>query len=218
MKLQTSFYHVLSKMLVFTSVLFSNTLWGQSPLEPCGFGAAMQMMQQQSQNYQNDLQKFDKKYAGLVSCENNTAYLIPVVFHVLHNNGPENISEAQIDEALAQMNLQFAGGEGGFNTHIQFTRARIDPNGNCTNGINRIFNSSPDATLGIYYEDVAMKNLSRWPTERYVNIWIVRCILPDNNCSDGNATAGYAYLAPAESEVDGIVITHKFLGTTGTAT
>ncbi|MDX1912904.1 MAG: zinc-dependent metalloprotease [Saprospiraceae bacterium] len=62
-----------------------------------------------------------------------------------------------------------------------------------------------------------MKNLSRWPTDRYVNIWIVRCILPDNDCTDNGGTLGYAYLPPVSAQVDGIVVAHKFLGTTGTA-
>jgi hypothetical protein len=217
MNFSTDFQHAILKMLVFVSLFLPRVLVAQSPPEPCGFGTAMQMMMQQSPTYQDDLKKFDEESGGQTSCVNNTPYLIPVVFHVLHNNGPENVSEAQIDEALAQMNLQFAGGEGGFNTQIQFTRARIDPNGNCTSGINRIFTSTPDVNSRNYYDDVAMKNLSRWPTDRYVNVWIVRCILPDNDCSDGYATGGYAYLPPIASEVDGIVIAHKFLGTTGTA-
>ncbi|MDX1912905.1 MAG: hypothetical protein SFV22_15540 [Saprospiraceae bacterium] len=146
MNSSNDFQKMLSKTFVFTSIILTHTLWAQNPPEPCGFGAAMQMMQLQDPNYQSALQNFDEESSGQTSCVNNTPFLIPVVFHVLHNNGPENVSEAQIDEALSQMNLQFAGGEGGFNTQIQFTRARIDPNGNCTSGINRIFTSTPDVT------------------------------------------------------------------------
>jgi hypothetical protein len=215
---QTDFQHTILKMLVFAGLFSPHFLRAQSPSELCGFGAAMQMMHQHAPTYQDDLKKFDEEMEGLTACVNNTPYLIPVVFHVLHNNGPENVSEAQIDEALAQMNFQFAGGEGGFNTQIQFARARIDPNGNCTSAINRIYTSVPDANAGDYYDDVAMKNLSRWPTNRYVNIWIVRCILPDSDCSGATGKLGYAYLPPISSEADGIVIVNRFLGTTGTAT
>ncbi|MEQ1747527.1 MAG: M43 family zinc metalloprotease [Saprospiraceae bacterium] len=218
MKLSISFHLMYLKLLVLASSIVQQIpLQAQNPLEPCGFGVVMQMMQQHDPNYQISLQNFDEERAEQTSCENNTPYLIPVVFHVLHNNGPENISEAQIDEALAQLNLQFAGGEGGFNTQIQFTRARIDPNGNCTSGINRIFTDNPDVVYGDYDLDVAMKNLSRWPANRYINIWVVRCIVPDNDCSDNNGIGGYAYLPPVQSEIDGIVVVHKFLGTTGTA-
>lgn len=194
-------------------------LQAQTPTEPCGFGVVMEMMQQHplGEGYQDRLQKFEEKYTQLKSCENNTPYLIPVVFHVMHNNGPENISEAQIDDALAQMNLQFAGGEGGFNTQIQFTRARIDPDGNCTSGINRILTSTPDAIYDDPYSDIALKNLSRWPTDRYVNIWIVRCILPDLDCSDNFGTLGYAFRPPYIPEQDGLVVVHRALGTVGTA-
>ena len=34
--------------------------------------------------------------------------LIPIVFHVVHDNGPENISDAQIHEAIVQMNEDFS--------------------------------------------------------------------------------------------------------------
>ncbi len=34
-------------------------------------------------------------------------YVIPVVFHILHNNGPENISDAQVRDQLRIMNQEF---------------------------------------------------------------------------------------------------------------
>ena len=40
------------------------------------------------------------KITGLV-------YTIPVVFHILHNGGTENISDAQVADALAILNRDF---------------------------------------------------------------------------------------------------------------
>jgi hypothetical protein len=177
------------------------------------------MMENEKKGFLEEVQEFDLAFSKQVGCENNKAFLIPVVFHILHNNGPENISEAQIDDALAQLNLQFAGGEGGFNTQIQFVRAKIDPQGNCSTGINRILTSNPEAQYSSYLDDVAMKNLSRWPTDNYVNIWIVRCIQPDIDCNDQYGISGYATppgISP-NPEVDGIVVSHKFLGSIGTS-
>ena len=33
-----------------------------------------------------------------------TTYVIPVVFHIIHDNGPENISDAQVQDAIRILN------------------------------------------------------------------------------------------------------------------
>lgn len=145
-------------------------------------------------------------------------YEIPTVVHIIHNNGVENITDAQVLEAIAQANNQLAGGEGGFDTKIQLLLARIDPNGNCSNGINRVQYPVPDACPTNYSTDIAIKNLSRWDPAKYLNVWIVREILnPGNGCTTGSNIAGYAYFPGVNSLLDGIVIKHTYFGTTGTA-
>ena len=39
--------------------------------------------------------------------EDDELYIIPVVFHVIHDNGPENISNAQIEDAMEILNRDF---------------------------------------------------------------------------------------------------------------
>ena len=47
-----------------------------------------------------------------------TVYVIPVVFHIIHSYGPENISDAQVQDAIRLMNEDFrklpgiGGGDG----------------------------------------------------------------------------------------------------------
>src|SRR6185436_17862256 len=48
-------------------------------------------------------------------------------------------------------------------------------------------------------------NLSRWPADRYYNIYIVNRI-DGNDGTSGSFVAGYAYLPPAPSNQDGMVI------------
>lgn len=144
-------------------------------------------------------------------------YEIPVIVHIMHNNGPENISDSQVIQAISQANDQFAGLEGGFNTNIKFRLAGIDPNGNCTNGIIRVQTPNPDVNRTDPASDAGLKNLSRWPADKYLNIWIVRCILPDSDCSDDVRVGGYAYLPVASADVDGIVIDYRDMGYTGAA-
>ncbi|MBK7855670.1 MAG: hypothetical protein IPJ79_12925 [Bacteroidetes bacterium] len=64
---------------------------------------------------------------------------------------------------------------------IEFRLARLDPNGNCTNGIDRI------KSIKTYDADDASK-LNPWPSDEYLNIWTVS----NFGTSHANAAA-YAY-------------------------
>ena len=47
-----------------------------------------------------------------------------------------------------------------------------------------------------------------WPTDRYLNIWV---------CNLGGGLLGYAQFPGGPAQTDGVVITHRGFGTTGTA-
>ena len=76
--------------------------------------------------------------------------VIPVVFHVIHYNGPENISDEQVLSGIEVMNRDFrklnpdvddviSEFEGiAADSEIEFRLAQIDPQGDCHTGINRI--------------------------------------------------------------------------------
>jgi hypothetical protein len=144
-----------------------------------------------------------------------STYTIPVVVHIIHNNGPENISNAQVFTAIQQLNDAFANSgvyqdPNGVNTDIQFCLAQQDENGNFTNGIDRVV--SPLTNLTVETDDITLKNLSRWDPTRYLNIWIVNSI---TSLSAGPGVAGYAYL-PTQHGMpeDGIVNEAAYFGTT----
>lgn len=142
-------------------------------------------------------------------------YTIPVVFHILHEGGPENISDAQIhdqmrilNEDYRKLNVDISAVVPSFTAiaadcEIQFRLAQKDPSGNCTNGIDRIFSS--ETNVG---DDDS--KLNQWPRNKYLNIWVVKTI--------SSGAAGYAYkpgatvFAPAN---DGIVILSTYVGSIG---
>lgn len=150
-------------------------------------------------------------------------YTIPVVFHVIHTNGPENISREQILDQMRVLNQDFnflnpnrSRIRSQFlnvaaDCQIQFKLATVAPDGSCTDGINRVY--SP---LGgeVDQADAQVKDLVRWDYRKYLNVWVVTSIK-----STGNGTIlGYAVFPwMNNASEDGIVIRHDRVGTLGTA-
>lgn len=142
--------------------------------------------------------------------------VIPVVFHIIHQNGVENISDEQVDDAIRVANLDFNKANTDWpivrpefldivaDVGVEFRLARKDPQGNCTRGITRTV--SPLTHVG----DQEMKELIQWPPTRYLNVWV---------CAYANGAAGYAvYPATAANspQRDGIVLRHDYVGSIGT--
>lgn len=144
-------------------------------------------------------------------------YTIPVVFHILHIGGIENISDAQILSQMAILNRDYQKQNAdtisvvpGFtnniaNVGVAFKLATKDPNGNCTNGIIRHYDvntnwDSDNFSLFAY----------TWPRDRYLNIYIVKKIIG----MDG----AYAFLPgdPIPPSADVIVCMHNYVGNVGT--
>ncbi|MDX2001921.1 MAG: M43 family zinc metalloprotease [Chitinophagales bacterium] len=150
------------------------------------------------------------------SNNDSTVYIIPIVFHVIHNYGPENISDEQIYDAVRILNEDFRKLNAdtvdivseyksiAADCRIEFRLANVDPDGNCTNGIDRI------ASLKTYVANDEAK-LNPWPRSHYLNVWVV-AQMPDG-------VAGYAY-KPASaddfSNVDGVIILNDYIGSIGT--
>lgn len=143
-------------------------------------------------------------------------YTIPVVFHVLHENGPENIWAVQIADAIAILNAHFDAPtetiEAPFEAivadmDIAFVLASVAPDGYPTNGIDRIETAlTNDAGAPSTY-------LNPWPRNRYLNIWVVRSL----------ATPNIAYISPLPTQSDstpcsdGVMILHAYVGSIGTS-
>lgn len=145
--------------------------------------------------------------------QEKTIYTIPVVVHIIHENGGENISDEQVITGIEQLNDAFANtgyyDQGsGANIEVNFCLAKQDPDENPTNGITR--NVSSLTNLDASTQNLALKNISRWDPTCYLNIWVVKSIYFSFS---GTLAAGYAYLPSAHGEdYDGIVIWTKAIG------
>ena len=138
--------------------------------------------------------------------------LIPVVVHVIHNGGSENISKAQIERQIEILNEDFGklpgtpGDGAGVDTRVRFCLANTDPQGRCTDGIVRL---KTPLTTHQPVDRASLKNLSFWDNTRYLNIYVVKTI--------SNGVGGYSSFPYAPPEEDGLVVRHNLFGDSGTA-
>ena len=167
------------------------------------------------------LENFTHHFHTNQSVRSSVNLLIPVVFHVVHNNGVENISDAQIHESIVQLNEDYAAVNPELvdvhpnftdliaNVGFEFRLAELDPNGEPTTGINRI-----QSELTYNGSDIALKQMIQWDPTMYLNIWVVY----SSNGGNGSAFAYYpADVEGSGSIYDGIVSSYWAVGRTETA-
>lgn len=172
-------------------------------------------------SYLEELTELAERPADDVLSKKKAVRTIPVVFHIIHQYGDENISKEQILDQLRVLNedfsrlnadtsntrSQFKGRS--VDSEVEFKLARIDPGGKCTDGITRTYSPLTDGG------DDLVKNLIRWDTRKYLNIWVIKRIYYGG--SDGT-TLGYAtFPYNINTSTDGIVMRSDRVGTIGTA-
>ena len=161
-----------------------------------------------------------------LSSQSGGIITIPVVVHVIHNGQAvgvaPNITDAQVQSQITVMNNDFRRmlGTPGYNTSavgadtmIQFALAQQDPNGNPTNGINRVNLCQPSWSTGAINSTV--KPTTQWDPTSYLNMWSV-------NFSD-QSLLGYAQFPNASglpglsfsggnANTDGVVCNYATFG------
>lgn len=229
----------LSFWLACSLLLISPAFSGAA--EWCGFDHIHRGLMEADPEYRTRVFEQREEIARLLrnrSVSDDTIYKIPVVVHILHLGEPvgtgSNISDEQVLSAITVLNEDFrkmagTNGEGnGVDTGIEFCLAVRDPDDQPTSGIVRVYAGGVGSGLTSYadyglrtsingqptQQEYDLKDLSRWNNSRYYNIWVVTEI-DDNNGKFG--TMGFAYLPPADPEIDGMVVVHKAVGTVGTA-
>jgi PKD repeat protein len=148
-----------------------------------------------------------------------TKRIIPIVFHILHNGGIENIAKERVLEQVAILNKDFQRLNSDTNKtnpiyksvaadcEIEFRLAQIDPNGNCTDGIVRV------KTLLTYNADDAIKAVSRWPNNKYFNVWVVETI---SGATLPSVILGRSQFPGGSNTTDGVLLKYSVCGNTST--
>jgi hypothetical protein len=201
-------------------------------IQPCNTYAAMEAYfasnPEARVNYEKNQEKLNAEYQEALKNTQSgkllapPVYTIPVVFHILHEGGAENVSDATINTALAQVNSDFArqGSDVGtiaapfqnlyVDSEIKFKLAKKDPNGNCTNGIVRYYDSKTNWAQA----NVLTNYVYTWDPTKYLNIYIVKNIIPQGSVAGGGIIIGYTYKPatwPTGAAQDAIVYNYSFL-------
>ncbi len=217
-------------LLFFLTFTISGSAQQEAAIEKCG---TMQRLAFKFKNNPALKIQFEKKQeefnrllsAQPVTPENNrslngdrsdrSVYTIPVVFHIVLPN-PDVVTNQQVLAQLDTLNKDFFGSNGDsvkipayFKTvygksGIQFCLAQQTPDGDITNGIERIatrqasFSNTTEAV-----KHATSGGANAWSSDRYLNIWI--CIL-------SNGIVGYStFPEDGQAGDQGVVIDYRGL-------
>jgi PKD repeat protein len=204
-------------LLLFVFFVTYSSLLAQ---KTCGFDQIHKELLQSNPQYAKDVDAFEARYQDFAKSyrKRGGVYKVPVVVHVMETGTALTaITDQQIKDAIRALNEKYrkipnTNGDGnGVDITIEFALAVRDPNGNCTDGINRVDMSGVSlymsdgvqrSTSGI--TDAQIKSYISWNQTKYYNIWLVSEI--DNN-EGGAGIQGYAYFSSSHgASYDGAVI------------
>jgi len=163
-----------------------------------------------------------------------TVYTIPIVFHVLHNGGPENISREQVLDGMRilaedyrllnndaknvhpDFNLNNASATCfPFDAEIQFVLATKAPDGTVFGGITRTFSAETNTGTGNTQMAAVQKGndvfKGEWPGNKYLNVLVA------NNIGGAAGYARYPFGTNTTMATNTIFLLHNYLGSFGTS-
>jgi hypothetical protein len=232
-------------LLLFASVpLFRQDVYAQ---KTCGFDIVHQANLRNNPAFEKRLEAFEQLWqekqelmrntaARVVVTGSDTAYEIPVVFHVIHTGSAIgtnfNPTDAKIQNTVAYLNQTYSAtysgypavGSGGVNIPIRFVLAKRDPSCVATTGITRTNGvTALGGTAGTNYDnngvavqtlngvtDSLLKSIIQWDPANYYNIWVVNKIDGWSGYVAGSGVVGYAQFAGGPPRTDGTVIMEAF--------
>jgi Pregnancy-associated plasma protein-A/Secretion system C-terminal sorting domain len=211
--------------------LFATVFFWRSSVRAQTFPCATDEMRKQLILTHPEVLEYEKEFARQVAASSvptavarktsggappdTSIYDIPIVVHVIHDFGPENISDDRIFNDVALWNTVFAGQNADTSAvippfrkwigkpNIRLHLATKDRLGNPTKGITR-------HRSGLTYNAGDQAKLDDWPNTSYVNIWFVNSLAPT---AGGFQPAAYAYfpaMGNAMPMLDGVISFYSY--------
>ncbi|HIP36498.1 MAG TPA: T9SS type A sorting domain-containing protein [Crocinitomix sp.] len=176
--------------------------------------------------------QFQQDYETMMQTYNpNTdrvQYVVPVVVHIVHLDGPENISDQQVYDVIDLLNEDYSATNSDLslvipafsgiigNADFVFKLAKLDPNGNCTNGITRTYSTTTDDNgfSGTTHPivDAVQAEHGTWSQNKYLNIFVCRSTISGAAAYTYNPANWY----PVTGMLGGIICLYNYFGNTGT--
>ncbi len=225
----------MKKILPFFFIFLAANLLAQLPEQHqtikhfCGTDQYMEQLNKTYNplNIQHPEETFSKEFLqnmGSYRQGDRMIYVIPIVFHIVHINGVENIPDENIYDAVRILNEDFnklnpdtvniipAFKSIAANVGFEFRLAQKDALGNCVKGITRTYSTETEVGTQAMVDDVN-RNLNgnnnanniRFPRNKYLNVWV---------CKDPNGAAGYTNLPSSfvPANYDGIWLKYNYCG------
>lgn len=224
---------MMLKRLLFFLILFSATAFYGQQIDKANFCAhnqeiydelARNPLFQKTLDSIKLIQKthFDNYQRTAATSRARTIYYIPIVYHIIHQGGPENISDAQIFSDLEQLNAMFRKQNPSINDvksnfknitadiEIEFKLAQKKEDGTCFSGITRTNSPTTSGATGGARVNAIRNVHGDFPGDKYLNIFIAK---------DIGGAAGYTMQPyPGFTAMEnGIHVLHNYIGTIGTS-
>ena len=222
------------QFFLFTIFIFQTpSFLSQSPQNSCGQHIVLKELLKNDdfKAYYDQEQKSFSSNNQISAPKSSVLHKIPVVFHIVHNNGVEKIDRSQVLDALEKLNIDLRALRPDTSTvdslfkpliadiEVEFVLATKAPDGTCFSGItmtetpysynNGDINGSDQVDAVMMSNDVFQGN---WPGNQYLNVFVCGSV--------GTGIAGYTYYPSGffgNGMNNGIWLRHDYCGSIGTA-
>lgn len=213
---------MLKKLLAFAFMITSAGVQAQQLL-PCSTDENYRMLLKKYPELKDYEEQVESQLGNIIGARvtvgPDSIYDVPLVIHVVHDYGNENITDNVIYDAVAYWNTVYLKQNADTisviepfkkwigNSRIRFHLATKDPNGNPTKGIVR-----HNSYLTMAGGDQA--KFDNWPNNKYINIWSVATFSADHA-----GAAAYAYTPSSAASIpyyDGIISLASYVDATKT--
>ncbi|MAJ07082.1 MAG: hypothetical protein CL827_09540 [Crocinitomicaceae bacterium] len=219
--------------LIIVLIFKTTSFLSQTPHHKCGQHIVLKELLKNNdfKTYYDQEQRSFSSSNQISSLKSGVVYKIPVVFHIVHNNGIEKIDRSQVLDALEKLNIDLRALRPDTSTvdslfqpliadiEVEFVLATKAPDGTCFSGItmtetpfsynNGDINGSDQVDAVMMYNDVYQGN---WPGDQYLNVFVCGAV--------GTGIAGYTYYPSGffgNAMNNGIWLRHDYCGSIGTA-
>ena len=219
--------------LIIVLIFKTPSFLSQTPQHNCGQHIVLKELLKNNdfKAYYDQEQRFVSSNNQIVAPKSGVVHKIPVVFHIVHNNGIEKIDRSQVLDALEKLNIDLRALRPDTSTvdslfqpliadiEVEFVLATKAPDGTCFSGItmtetpysynNGDINGSDQVDAVMMYNDVYQGN---WPGDQYLNVFVCGSV--------GTGIAGYTYYPSGffgNAMNNGIWLRHDYCGSIGTA-